>query len=73
MDLSRFAYKFNSETLLENLDSQDETTEEELSDLDIYKIVIEIDTAIDDADEEPVSELQEVITTKEAEYYIKLF
>ncbi len=73
MDLSHFAYKFNSETLLENLDSQDETTEEELSDLDIYKIVIEIDTAIDDADEEPVSELQEVITTKEAEYYIKLF
>ena len=73
MDLSRFAYKFNSKTLLENLDSQDETTEEELSDLDIYKIVIEIDTAIDDADEEPVSELQEVITTKEAEYYIKLF
>ena len=73
MDLSRFAYKFNSKTLLENLDSQDETTEEELSDIDIYKIVIEIDTAIDDADEEPVSELQEVITTKEAEYYIKLF
>ena len=64
MDLSHFAYKFNSETLLENLDSQDETTEEELSDLDIYKIVMEIDTAIDDADEETVSELQEVITTK---------
>ena len=27
-DLSRFAYKFNAETLLENLDSQDETSEE---------------------------------------------
>ena len=26
--LSRFAYEFNTQTLLENLDSQDETSEE---------------------------------------------
>jgi hypothetical protein len=47
---------------------QDETSEEELSDLDIYNIVMETDTTIDDADKEPVSELQEVITAKEAKY-----
>jgi hypothetical protein len=33
-----------------------------------YNIVMETDTVIDDVDEEPVSELQVVITAKEAKY-----
>ncbi len=40
MDLSRFAFNFNAENLLENIDYQDETSEE-ISVKDIYNLVVE--------------------------------
>ena len=69
MDLSRFAFNFNAENLLENIESQDETSEE-ISDKDIYNLVMETDNTIDDIDEEPVSEQQQVITGKEAKHLL---
>ena len=60
-------FNFNAENLLENIESQDETSEE-ISDKDIYNLVMETDNTIDDIDEEPVSEQQQEITGKEAEH-----
>jgi len=65
LDLSRFAFNFNAVNLLENIESQDETSEE-ISDKDIYNLVMETD----DIDEEPVSEQQQVITGKEAKHLL---
>ena len=62
-------FNFNAENLLENIESQDETSEE-ISDKDIYNLVMETDNTIDDIDEEPVSEQQQVITGKEAKHLL---
>ena len=69
LDLSRFAFNFNAENLLENIDYQDETSEE-ISDKDIYNLVVETDNTIDDIDEEPVIEQQQEITVKEAKHLL---
>ena len=69
MDLSRFAFNFNAENLLENIDYQDETSEE-ISVKDIYNLVVETDNTIDDIDEEPVIEQQQEITVKEAKHLL---
>ena len=62
-------FNFNAENLLENIESQDETSEE-ISDKDIYNLVMETDNTIDDIDEEPVSEQQQEITGKEAKHLL---
>jgi hypothetical protein len=69
LDLSRFAFNFNAENLLENIDYQDETSEE-ISVKDIYNLVVETDNTIDDIDEEPVIEQQQEITVKEAKHLL---